>query len=168
MYSGDAPSAFKMPISRVRSSTAVYMVERTIKKPNHHAQADNYPNERGQHGNVRGREETGVILHRIDFVGLQFSRKLGDHGWDVRGVVHLHVDGADLSGISGEVLQRGERHHHARQHARFKDSRDTPRVIRVVDGVADMEIVLAGVYRVHHDIIRAVGRGRRAEIGIRR
>ena len=33
MYSGEAPSAFKMPISRVRSSTAVYIVERTIRNP---------------------------------------------------------------------------------------------------------------------------------------
>ena len=30
---GDAPSAFKTPISRVRSSTAVYMDRKTTRKP---------------------------------------------------------------------------------------------------------------------------------------
>ena len=33
MYPGDAPSAFRIPISRVRSSTAVYMERQTTRNP---------------------------------------------------------------------------------------------------------------------------------------
>ncbi len=33
MYGGDAPSAFRIPISRVRSRIAVYMARKTTRNP---------------------------------------------------------------------------------------------------------------------------------------
>src|SRR5579872_1047953 len=79
--------------------------------------------------------------------------KLGFHSLDVLGLVHLHINQADLAGIAGEILDHLYRQNHARQLAGGVDPRHTPFMAQEWNGVANMYLLLPRVEFINQDIV---------------
>ena len=61
---------FRIPISRVRSMTAVYMAWKMTMKPMINGDADHHVNERGEPGIAADRHHGKIFAHGADRLGL--------------------------------------------------------------------------------------------------
>ena len=120
----DAPSAFRMPISRVRCSTAMYIERQTTAKP----MTTPMPmitlmNSRSA-GILFDVEQRGELLHgsRSGSLRQRSASESSITTARVGRVVQLQVDLADLAGTAVELLQRLERQHDVRQLAALDDA----------------------------------------------
>ena len=87
MYPGDAPSAFRIPISRVRSSTAVYMERQTTRNPIRTATPITTCVKASIYGTLFMLNKRDKVLDRIDLVGGKI-------------LLQSVLDGAVLAGLS--------------------------------------------------------------------
>jgi hypothetical protein len=71
---------------------------------------------------------------------------------DLAGVIELEVDLADLVGVAGEFLERGELDADAGELAGLVDAGDAPLVIDERYGVADVEVFFPGILLIDEDV----------------
>ena len=113
---------------------------------------DDHVDEVLEHADAVDREHGGELLHGVDLVAGKLQLERVEDGVDLAGVVELEIDLADLVGISGDLLQGGELDADAGELAALVDAGDAPGVIDELQGVADVEVLFAGVVLVDEDV----------------
>ena len=155
IYPGDAPSAFRIPISRVRSSTAVYMERQTTRNPISTATPDHHVREGFDIRNAVGAEQRDKLLDRIDLVGGKvFFEGLLD-GAGIGRIVELDVDGGNQTARGEQLLQRPDIGEGPGELTLLDDAGDFP-AVGELDRTARLKMVLAGEDFIHYQVIRAL------------
>src|ERR1039457_1727 len=154
MNQRDAPSAFRIPISRVRCRTAMYIESSTTANPTPPPDTDHHVDEGAHPADVFDGKQRGELLHRVDVVVGQDRFQFRQHCGYVGGPVDFHEDLADLACISGEILQGPHGHGQAREFASFRYAGYVPAVVEDVGHlIPGMQLVLLRIIFVDDDVV---------------
>ena len=159
IYVFDAPSDFKIPISRVRSVMVVYIERKMTRKPIPTASPIITEINTFSAGNIIRSHQIHIFVHRQNRIVRQqcldgFGGLLG-----ITGVRALDEERRRFVLCTHQILERGQRNKPAGEFAVFHDSADAEIMVQQLDGLTHFGVMGTGINVVHQDV---VGRLKRA------